>query len=604
MDSHVETWKETMKAETHTDWTIWLSQQRRIVTNILIWFILILGFIGITASVARVIRNRVITFNLIYYILSYALVLVLFLVRKIPDVWRSYGFVLLLYTFGALAMYSGWLAGGGRVFLLATIVVSAILVSPRASIYTAILVFLTYLCFGLLFNCGVLELGRLPDPTTTSPVIIEGIGFVMNIIMVTGSLWFFGKALMAADKANREAQEARSLLAVQAKELEEANQLIAQQSEEALRYSEEKFRNVVQQAIDAIVLCNEQGLVTDWNQAAEQITGIKKDEAVGSHYWDIQMKMLPNERRSKTNLKTLRSSMTNVFRTGDAPWLNRLIDVQIQHQDESRRFIQQVAFPIRTVKGFMLGSIIRDITNQKQIEIERESLIRKLESQNAELERFTYTVSHDLKAPLVTIRGYLGYLEKDAKNGNLDRMEDDIRRIERATDRMQILLKDLLELSRIGRLMNPAVEIEFGTLAREVVDMVTGALDAKGVQVVIAPDLPSVYGDRQRLLEVVQNLVDNAAKFMGDQPDPRIEIGQRGEEDDEPIFFVRDNGIGIAPEYHEEVFGLFNKLNPKIDGTGVGLALVKRIIEFHGGRIWVESEAGKGSTFYFTLPTK
>lgn len=591
-----------MRAETHTDWTIWLSQQRRIVTNILIWFILILGFIGITASVIRVFREQAFTFNLIYYILTYTLVLVLFLVRKIPDVWRSYGFLLLLYAFGALSMYSGWLVGGGRVFLLTTIVVSAILISPRASLYTAGFVFLTYLCFGLLFNHGVLELGILPDPITTSPFIIEGIGFAMNIVLVTGSLWFFGSALMAADKANREAQEARELLAAQAKELEEANRLIAQQSEEALKFSEEKFRNVVQQAIDAIVLCDEQGTITDWNRAAEQITGIQASEAVGSQYWEIQMKMLPKERSAQTDVKTLHSSMTKVLKTGDAPWLNRLIDVQIQHQDKSRQYIQQVAFPIRTANGFMLGSIIRDITNQKQIEIERESLIRELEAQNAELERFAYTVSHDLKTPLVTIRGFLGYLERDAKEGNLDRMYADIQRIERATDRMQSLLKDLLELSRVGRLMNPPEEIEFETLVHEAIDMASSTLSGRGIQVLIVPNLSSVHGDRQRLLEVVQNLIDNAAKFMGDQPNPQIEIGQRGDENGMPIFFIKDNGIGIAPEHHEKVFGLFNKLNQHIEGTGVGLALVKRIVEFHGGRIWIESETGKGSTFCFTLP--
>jgi len=116
-----------------------------------------------------------------------------------------------------------------------------------------------------------------------------------------------------------------------------------------------------------------------------------------------------------------------------------------------------------------------------------------------------------------------------------------------------------------------------------------------------------VYGDRQRLVEVLQNLLDNAVKFMGDQSDPRIEIGARsarGEdaEHGEPVFYVKDNGIGIAPEHYDRVFGLFNQLDPKIEGTGVGLALVKRIVEFHGGRIWVESEAGKGATFCFTLP--
>lgn len=116
-------------------------------------------------------------------------------------------------------------------------------------------------------------------------------------------------------------------------------------------------------------------------------------------------------------------------------------------------------------------------------------------------------------------------------------------------------------------------------------------------------ELPDVYGDRQRLLEVVQNLLDNAAKFMGDQPRPCVEIGRHSEADDGFVtFFVRDNGIGIVPEFHERIFGLFNRLNPKIEGTGIGLALVQRIVEYHGGRIWVQSEVGEGTTFYFTLP--
>ena len=233
--------------------------------------------------------------------------------------------------------------------------------------------------------------------------------------------------------------------------------------------------------------------------------------------------------------------------------------------------------------------------------VARKELIAELESKNSELERFTYTVSHDLKSPLFTIRGFLGYLEQDALAGNLERMKSDMQRITDATEKMQRLLNELLELSRIGRLRNEPERIPFGDLAREAVELAQGYIMQRRVSVSIQPGLPEVVGDRQRLLEVLQNLVDNAAKFMGNQHAPHIEIGQEGEENGNPVFFVRDNGIGIAPEYHERVFGLFNKLDVKSDGTGIGLALVKRIVEVHGGRIWVRSEAGAGSTFYFTL---
>jgi signal transduction histidine kinase len=189
--------------------------------------------------------------------------------------------------------------------------------------------------------------------------------------------------------------------------------------------------------------------------------------------------------------------------------------------------------------------------------------------------------------------------------GNHDRMRSDMQRITDATNKMQQLLNDLLELSRVGRTKNESELFSFEELVRDAVELVQGTIMERGVAVHIDTEMPNVYGDKRRLLEVVQNLVDNAAKFMGDQPAPRIEIGLNEDTDDGmPIFHVRDNGIGIASEHHERVFGLFNKLDVKSDGTGIGLALVKRIVEVHGGRIWVQSEPGEGTTFYFTLPTQ
>ncbi|MFO7631736.1 MAG: GAF domain-containing protein [Caldilinea sp.] len=238
---------------------------------------------------------------------------------------------------------------------------------------------------------------------------------------------------------------------------------------------------------------------------------------------------------------------------------------------------------------------------QQELE-ERKRVQRELEAKNAELERFTYTVSHDLKSPLITIKGFLGFLERDVARSDAERIEHDVKTINNAADKMQQLLDELLELSRIGRLVNPPKPVSIGELAREATEMVAGQLAARGVQVDIAPDLPTVMGDQPRLREVFENLLSNAAKYMGGQPHPRVEIGAR-QIDSEMLFYVRDNGIGIEPQYHDKVFGLFEKLDPTSDGTGIGLALVKRIIETHGGRIWIESAGkGGGTTFYFTLP--
>lgn len=258
------------------------------------------------------------------------------------------------------------------------------------------------------------------------------------------------------------------------------------------------------------------------------------------------------------------------------------------------------------VAANVLGTAIerQEADQRLQEELEqRKQLNAELSTKNAELERFTYTVSHDLKAPLFTIRGFLGYLQKDMLTGNHDRFTKDVQRIAEAAEKMQQLLNDLLDLSRVGRLTNEPGEIQMNALVDEALELVQGQILEHKVIVDVQKDLPRVFADRQRLLEVLQNLVDNAVKFMGAQPQPRVEIGWAGKEENMTILFVRDNGIGISSEHFERVFGLFNKLDPGSDGTGIGLALVRRIIEFHGGRIWVESDLGKGSTFYFTLPS-
>jgi PAS domain S-box-containing protein len=249
-------------------------------------------------------------------------------------------------------------------------------------------------------------------------------------------------------------------------------------------------------------------------------------------------------------------------------------------------------------------ALVRDVSLNKWSESERENLIEELEQKNAELERFTYTVSHDLKSPLITIKGFLGFVREDAKAGDIVRLEKDIQRINDATEKMQQLLSDLLELSRVGRINNTPVQILTNELIAEVVELLQGRISAGKISVHIADDLPSIYGDRPRIFEVFQNLIDNAAKFMGDQPEPRIDIGVQGEFNGAPIFFVRDNGIGIAAQFKDRIFGLFDKLNAESEGTGIGLALVKRIVEFHGGRIWVESQVGMGTSFYFVFQTQ
>jgi ligand-binding sensor domain-containing protein/signal transduction histidine kinase len=228
----------------------------------------------------------------------------------------------------------------------------------------------------------------------------------------------------------------------------------------------------------------------------------------------------------------------------------------------------------------------------------------ELTVKNAELERFTYTVSHDLKSPLFTIEGFLGLLAQDARTGNQDGVTEDVQHIREAIDQMRRLLEDLLELSRVGRVVATLAEVDLVELTDDVLALVAGGIAERGAEIHLDLQASSVYGDRRRIQEVFQNLVENALKYMGDAPRPRIEIGAV-DKGGEVHCRVRDNGLGIEPRYREKVFDLFEQLDASVDGTGIGLALVQRIVEVHGGRIWVES-AGRdqGSTFYFTLPTR
>ncbi|HKY54545.1 MAG TPA: PAS domain S-box protein [Anaerolineales bacterium] len=366
--------------------------------------------------------------------------------------------------------------------------------------------------------------------------------------------------------------------------------------EEELRLNEERYRivsSVISDYSFSTARNEKGGLHLTWIAGAfEKITGYTPEEFIARGGWTSILH--PDDREK--DAQDIENLMKN----------QRIVsEIRIIHKNGSVRWVRSYSHPVIDEHGSLTGIYggVQDITEQKLIAQEREKLIEELEAKNVELEQFTYTVSHDLKAPLITIKGFLGFLGVDARAGDIQRVEADIQRINEATDRMHELLTDLLELSRIGRLLNAPETVSFQPLVIEAIGLTEGRLQERGVEMIVPEELPKVYGDRQRLLEVVQNLVDNAAKFMGDQPRPQIEIGKQGETNNGFVtFFVRDNGMGIAPEFHERIFGLFNRLNPKIEGTGIGLALVKRIIEFHGGKIWVQSEVGEGATFYFTLP--
>jgi len=257
------------------------------------------------------------------------------------------------------------------------------------------------------------------------------------------------------------------------------------------------------------------------------------------------------------------------------------------------------------------GELLTTVLSRKCRESERAMLMKELGAKNSEMERFTYTVSHDLRSPLITIQGFLGFLKRDILQNDKKKCDADVKMMEEAVKKMDALLADTLELSRIGRAANPPQKAPYEEIVQDALAQIAEKIRSCKVEVLVEDDLPKVNVDRLRITEALVNLIDNSIKYMGGQKQPRIEIGWTADgiacppdtaDQHQAVFFVSDNGMGIDPCHHEKVFELFYKLDRKSQGSGAGLAIVKRIIEVHGGRIWIESFLGKGCRMCFTLP--
>ena len=291
------------------------------------------------------------------------------------------------------------------------------------------------------------------------------------------------------------------------------------ETQEALQRSEARTRALLDAIPDMTFELNRDGTILQFIPSAINEPLLPPEEFIGKTIAQV----LPSlaEQTAFAISRTLESGHVSAF------------EYQLQQEGEKRTFEARIA----SAGSDTVLAMVRDVSIRTWVESEREKLIEELEAKNAELERFTYTVSHDLKSPLITIKGFLGFVKEDSRSGNVLRLESDIQRISDAAEKMQNLLNDLLELSRIGRLTNKPQEIRFNELVAEALELVHGRISQRGITVHVDGNLPNIFGDRQRIHEVLQNLIDNAAKFMGDQPSPRIEIGQQGELSGKPVFF-------------------------------------------------------------------
>lgn len=381
----------------------------------------------------------------------------------------------------------------------------------------------------------------------------------------------------------------------------EQEALERKKAEAALRELQRYTRGLVEASPDSLVTISSEGKITDVNRATELITGYPGDKLIGTDFSDYF-----------TDPQKARPGYLKVFSEDHV----RDYPLEIRHRNGKVTSVLYNASVYHDLQGDVAGvfAAARDITDLKKIEDalrenenRLEELLAEIAAKNAELESFVYSVSHDLKAPIVTIDGFIGALEEDFGDILSEEGKKHIMYISNAAQKMELLINDLIELSRIGRLTEIKREFPFAKLVQDALKALQPQAGARGIAVNVQDNLPIVYGRRKRLGQAVDNLLANAVKYIGkDNPNPRIDVGVQ-EHNGQKAFFVRDNGIGIPEKYFDRIFQTFERLpsaKQLAEGTGIGLRIVKQIIENHGGKIWLTSEPGKGSTFYFTLKDK
>jgi len=358
-------------------------------------------------------------------------------------------------------------------------------------------------------------------------------------------------------------------------------------AEEQLKASEERYRELVNNSVDGVISVDPQMNIILWNPGAERIFWYTEKEMLGQ----TLMKIVP-ERYRKAKEKGFA-----VFRkTGSGPVIGKTLEVDGLRKDGTEVPIELSVSSRKTGEAYIATVIVRDITERKRAE-------EKIKKKSQELESFVYTVSHDLKAPLISIKGFSELLKASSRDRSEEKELHYLERVMANVDQTNRLIGDLLKLSRVGKTAEQPREVDTLSLAKKIVEELNLQFKIDHPKVRYH-NLPVIYTDELHLRQIFQNLLGNAYKFRDENKRLEIEVGCT-EKDNIYQFYVKDNGIGIDEKYLEDIFHIFRRLQEKkVEGTGAGLAIVKKIVETSGGKMWVKSAKDKGSTFYFTFPKK
>ncbi len=359
--------------------------------------------------------------------------------------------------------------------------------------------------------------------------------------------------------------------------------------EEALQESEERFRSLVKNSSDIITVFTADGITIYQSPSLKRILGYEPEELTSVNGFEY---IHPDD------VVTVWNAFTTLIQQGG---ISIPIEYRFRHTDGSWVHVESIGSnhldgPV--IKGVIVN--IRDITERKRAEEQLQRYAAELEEANVELSQYAYVVSHDLKAPLRAIRNYADFLCEDLEATLEDEQKTYLDGLNRAVQEANALVEDLLQLSRIGQHSIDVETIEVGSFLQSLISSLDLPTD---IEIIMEDDWPTLDTEPVLLRQVFQNLINNVVKF-NTSPQKCVELGWRSVEQDRYEFFVHDNGIGIDPDHHEKIFRVFERLHTKeeFEGTGIGLAIVKKAIGKLGGSVRVESQPGEGSTFFVNLP--